>query len=242
MNAKPSEETTTSTRSIPLRCSSESRYSTLELMRITRGSEIVLRRQSKNRSLISKTSNVAENGRRSSSKLVIAPVPAPNSTATRVRASGSGSSMAFAKYLELGEIAPTVGKLASASPINILRLMGEICETLLRSTGIASCSSSSDCRALSQPCGRSGHRRSSVLAAPTAFGDSSVNSYIRMGRAGISTNGLISYRRSNNEPCRRQFEVTLAMDSSGVYWKPIWNILDCATATTRSCAAPLRAL
>jgi hypothetical protein len=32
--------------------------------------------------------------------------------------------MAFAKYFELGEIAPTMGKLASASPINILRLMG----------------------------------------------------------------------------------------------------------------------
>src|SRR5258707_5953928 len=38
MNAKPSEETTTSTCWIPLRCSSESRYSTLELIRITRGS------------------------------------------------------------------------------------------------------------------------------------------------------------------------------------------------------------
>jgi hypothetical protein len=32
--------------------------------------------------------------------------------------------MAFAKYFELGEIAPTMGKLASASPINILRLIG----------------------------------------------------------------------------------------------------------------------
>src|SRR5260370_33080763 len=123
MNANPSEETATSTCWIPLRCSSESRYSTLELIRITRGSEMVRRRQSKNRPLISKTSNVAESGNRSSSALVIAPVPAPNSTAMRVLSRGSGSSMAFAKYFELGEIAPTMGKLASASPINILRLI-----------------------------------------------------------------------------------------------------------------------
>jgi hypothetical protein len=102
---------------------------------------MVRRRQSKNRRLISKTSNVAESGNRSSSALVIEPVPAPNSTAMRVRSNGSGSSMAFAKYLELGEIAPTMGKLASASPINILRLMGSYRRDT--SPGIASCSSSS---------------------------------------------------------------------------------------------------